>query len=87
MLVAVDGALAGLIAVADPIKASTVPAIKALHQLGVRLIMATGDNERTAAAVAGRLGIDEVRAGVLPADKKDLVDVLRKRRAGNRNGG
>ncbi len=77
MLVAVDGALAGLIAVADPIKASTVPAIKALHQLGVRLIMATGDNERTAAAVAGRLGIDEVRAGVLPADKKDLVDVLR----------
>jgi len=78
MYVAVDGALAGIIAVADPIKASTAEAIRELHAQGLRVIMATGDNARTAQAVAGKLGIDEVRAGVLPEDKKKLIDALRK---------
>ncbi|WP_417525657.1 heavy metal translocating P-type ATPase [Marinovum sp.] len=77
MFIAVDGALAGLVAVADPIKATTAAAIRALHDQGLRVIMATGDNQRTAEAVAKRLGIDEVRAGVLPADKKALIDELR----------
>jgi Cu+-exporting ATPase len=78
MFIAVDGALAGIVAVADPIKDSTAQAIKELHAQGLRVIMATGDNERTAKAVAERLGIDEVRAGVLPEDKKRLIDQLRK---------
>jgi Cu+-exporting ATPase len=78
MFVAVDGALAGIVAVADPIKESTAQAIKELHAQGLRVIMATGDNERTAKAVAATLGIDEVRAGVLPEDKKKLIDALRK---------
>jgi Cu+-exporting ATPase len=78
MFVAVDGALAGIVAVADPIKESTAQAIKELHAQGLRVIMATGDNERTAQAVAATLGIDEVRAGVLPEDKKKLIDELRK---------
>jgi Cu+-exporting ATPase len=78
MFVAVDGALAGIVAVADPIKDSTAQAIKELHAQGLRVIMATGDNERTAQAVAATLGIDEVRAGVLPEDKKKLIDQLRK---------
>ncbi len=77
MFVAIDGALAGIVAVADPIKDSTIPAIAALHALGLRVIMATGDNERTARAVAATLGIDEVCAGVLPEDKKALIDELR----------
>ena len=78
MFIAVDGALAGIVAVADPIKATTAQAIRELHAQGLRVIMATGDNERTAQAVAGKLGIDEVRAGVLPEAKKDLIDQLRK---------
>jgi len=78
MFIAVDGALAGIVAVADPVKDSTAQAIKELHAQGLRVIMATGDNERTAQAVAGKLGIDEVRAGVLPEDKKDLIDQLRR---------
>ena len=78
MFVSVDGALAGIVAVADPIKDSTAEAIKELHAQGLRVIMATGDNERTAQAVAGKLGIDEVRAGILPEGKKDLIDQLRR---------
>jgi Cu+-exporting ATPase len=78
MFVAVDGSLAGIVAVADPIKDSTAQAIRELHSQGLRVIMATGDNERTAQAVAGKLGIDEVRAGVLPEDKKKLIDQLRR---------
>ncbi|WP_054006466.1 heavy metal translocating P-type ATPase [Cypionkella psychrotolerans] len=78
MFVAVDGVLASIVAVADPIKDSTAQAIKELHALGLRVIMATGDNARTAQAVAAALGIDEVRAGVLPADKKGLIDQLRR---------
>ncbi|MGV8856281.1 MAG: heavy metal translocating P-type ATPase [Devosia sp.] len=78
MFIALDGALAGIVAVADPIKDNTEQAIRELHALGLRVIMATGDNERTAQAVAGKLGIDEVRAGVLPEDKKNLIDQLRR---------
>lgn len=78
MFIAVDGALAGIVAVADPIKESTAQAIRELHGQGLRVIMATGDNERTAQAVASKLGIDEVRAGVLPEAKKELIDQLRR---------
>ncbi len=70
MFIAVDGALVGIVAVADPIKDSTAQAIEELHAQGLRIIMATGDNERTAQAVADKLGIDEVRAGVLPRPRK-----------------
>ncbi|MGB7288192.1 MAG: copper-translocating P-type ATPase, partial [Salaquimonas sp.] len=76
MYVAMNGKLAGLIAVSDPIKPTTKAAIEALHGVGLKVIMATGDNEKTARAVANQLGIDEVRAGVLPEDKKALVDEL-----------
>ncbi|RRH93011.1 heavy metal translocating P-type ATPase [Mesorhizobium tamadayense] len=82
MFVAVGGKLAGLVAVADPVKATTAEAIKALHDKGLRIIMATGDNERTAKAIAGRLGIDEVRAGLLPEQKSTLVEELRAKGAG-----
>ena len=77
MYVAVDGVLAGIVAVADPVRGSTAAAIKELHGQGLRIIMATGDNARTAKAVAGPLGIDEVRAGVLPDDKRALIVALR----------
>ena len=82
MFVAVDGGFAGIVAVADPIKATTAEAIKALHDKGLRIIMATGDNERTAKAIAGKLGIDEVRAGLLPDEKGALVEQLRANGAG-----
>ena len=78
MFVAVDGVLAGIVAVADPVRATTAAAIRELHAQGLRIIMATGDNERTARAVAAALGIDEVRAGVLPDDKQALIEALRK---------
>lgn len=70
MFVALDGALAGIVAVADPIKPTTAGAIRDLHRQGLRVIMATGDNQRTAEAVADKLGIDEVRAGVYPKTRK-----------------
>jgi len=76
MFVVVDGAIAGLVSVADPVKATTPEALKALHKLGFRIIMATGDNERTATAVAARLGIDEIRADVLPEDKARIIKEL-----------
>ena len=81
MFVAVDGELAGIVAAADPIKETTESAIRDLHALGLTVIMATGDNQRTAEAVARKLGIDEVRAGVLPEDKKTLVEELRAKGA------
>ncbi|MBN9073623.1 MAG: heavy metal translocating P-type ATPase [Rhizobiales bacterium] len=77
MLVAVDGRLAGALAVADPIKANAAEAVRRLHGQGLKLIMATGDNERTARAVAARLGIDAVRAGMQPEGKRALVEELR----------
>ena len=81
MFVAVDGKLAGIVAVADPIKATTADAIRALHDSGLRIIMATGDNERTAKAVAEKLGIDEVRADMMPESKQALIDELHARGA------
>ena len=78
MFVAIDRILGGLIAVADPIKPTTAKAIEQLHREGLRLIMLTGDNRRTAQAVAARLGIDEVIADVLPQDKDAVVDRLKK---------
>ena len=77
MFIAVDGVLAGIVAVADPVRATSAAAIKELQAQGLRIIMATGDNERTARAVAGPLGIDDVRAGVLPDDKRALIESLR----------
>ncbi len=76
MFVAVDGMPAGLVAVADPIKATSAEAVSALHQSGIRIVMLTGDNETTAKAVAGRLGIDEVMADVLPDQKAAVVKRL-----------
>jgi len=73
MFVMLEGTIAGLIGVADPIKDSTPAALAALHGLGFRIIMATGDNERTAKAVADQLGIDEIRADVLPEDKVRII--------------
>ncbi|KAB2792206.1 copper-translocating P-type ATPase [Brucella anthropi] len=70
---AIDGKLAAIIAVADPIKETTPAAIKALHDLGLKVAMITGDNKRTAEAIAKRLGIDEVVAEVLPDGKVDAV--------------
>jgi Cu+-exporting ATPase len=78
MFVAVDGRLAGLVVVADPVKDSAADAIAALHQEGIRIVMLTGDNRRTADAVARRVGIDEVMAEVLPEQKQAKVAALRK---------
>jgi Cu+-exporting ATPase len=76
MFLAVDGRLAGLVGVADPIKASTPEAIAALHAAGIRIVMLTGDSATTAQAVASKLGIDELRAEVLPDQKADEVKRL-----------
>jgi Cu+-exporting ATPase len=76
MLVAVDGKAAGLIGVADPIKPSSEAALRKLHEAGLRIVMLTGDTEATARAVAGRLGIDEVIADVLPTDKGVVIKRL-----------
>ncbi|MGA6827913.1 heavy metal translocating P-type ATPase [Nitrospira sp. NS4] len=77
MFVAVDGKAAGLLGVADPIKASTPEAVRRLKADGLKLVMVTGDHQRTAEAVAGQLGIDEVRAGVLPEEKGRIVNELK----------
>ena len=78
MFLAVDGKPAGLLAVSDPIKASTAEALLALKASGMRVIMATGDGLTTARAVASRLGIEEVHGEVKPADKLALVDKLQR---------
>jgi Cu+-exporting ATPase len=77
IFIAVDGTPAGIIAISDPVKATTPQAIAALHGEGVRIVMLTGDNRTTAEAVARRLGIDEVEAEVLPDRKSDVVRRLR----------
>jgi len=81
MFVAIDGRLAGLIGVADPIKESTPEAIDALHREGIRIVMLTGDSRTTADAVARKLAIDEVVAEVLPDQK---VAVIKRLQAGGR---
>jgi len=78
IFVALDNRAAGIVAVSDPIKESTPAAIEKLHELGLKIIMLTGDNERTARAVAGKLGIDEVEAGVEPQHKSNRVRRLRE---------
>jgi len=78
IFVSVDRHAAGIIAVADPIKESSIEAIRHLHRLGIKIIMLTGDNKRTARAVAEKLGIDEVEAGVEPQRKNERVRKLRE---------
>jgi Cu+-exporting ATPase len=77
MYMAIDGRLAAVLALADAVKASTKPALDALHAAGVRLVMLTGDNEATAKAVASSLPIDEVHAGASPEDKANIVNALK----------
>jgi len=77
LFVAVDGKPAGILAVADPIKATTISALDALRRDGIRVVMLTGDNRTTAQAVAGRLGITEVQADVLPDQKRAIVRRLK----------
>ena len=77
MYVAVDQQFAGLLAVSDPIKHSTPEAVRILHDLGLRIIMLTGDNEKTAKTVAEKLGIDEFQASVRPEDKHQRIKALR----------
>jgi Cu+-exporting ATPase len=78
MFLAIDGRAAGVLVVSDPIKESTPGAIEHLHQFGIKVIMLTGDNERTARAVAQKLGIDEVEAGIEPQHKNERVRKLRE---------
>jgi Cu+-exporting ATPase len=77
MFVAIDGKAAGILSVADPIKSTTAEAIKELHALGLKLVMLTGDNRRTADAVAKQLGLDAVQAEIEPAVKVEHVKKLR----------
>ncbi len=78
VLLAVDGQAEGLLSVSDPVKETTLEALKRLHGAGLHIVMLTGDNRRTAASVAARLGIDAVEAEVLPEDKARIVQRLRK---------
>jgi Cu+-exporting ATPase len=77
MHVVIDGRIAGLISVADPIKDTTLEALKALKKQGFRIVMATGDNQRTAKSVGNKLSIDEIRADVSPEDKANLIMELK----------
>ncbi len=78
IFVAIDGRAAGIIAVADPIKSSTGEALRELRRFGLNIVMVTGDNERTARAVAEKLGLDQVEAGVAPQAKHERVEALRR---------
>jgi Cu+-exporting ATPase len=78
VFVAIEGRAAGLLAVEDPVKSSTPEAIEMLHRDGLRIVMLTGDNATTAQAVARRLGLDEVRADVMPAEKRDVIRQLQR---------
>ncbi|HVL67070.1 MAG TPA: heavy metal translocating P-type ATPase [Vicinamibacterales bacterium] len=78
MYVAVDGRPAGVVAAADPVKPTTADAIQTLHREGLRIVMLTGDNEVTARAVAAKLGLDEVIAGVMPDQKREVIQRLQR---------
>ena len=76
--IAIDGSLAGIIAVADAIKPTSIHAIRQMHAEGLRVVMLTGDNEQTARAIAREAGVDEVIAGVLPAGKVEAIKRLQE---------
>jgi Cu+-exporting ATPase len=78
MFVAINGKAAGILTVSDPIKVSTPEAIAQLHKLGLKIIMLTGDNERTANAVAKTLGLDQVEASIEPKQKHERIQQLRQ---------
>jgi Cu+-exporting ATPase len=78
MFIVINAVVVGLVCVADPVKETTPQALKALHKLGFKIVMATGDNAKTARAVAARLGIDEIRADVLPEDKARIIQDYQK---------
>lgn len=77
LFVAIDGKPAGILAVADPIKSTTPEAIRELHALGLKLVMLTGDHRRTAAAVAGQLGLDAMEAEIEPGCSARSLPALR----------
>jgi Cu+-exporting ATPase len=79
--VASDGRAVGIIGISDPLKPTTASAVQRLHEMGVKVVMATGDNPETARAVAGQLHIDEIRAGLKPEDKQRLVQELKAKGA------
>lgn len=79
VIIAADGVAVGIVAVADAVKSDSGSAIAAMHKLGLRVVMITGDNERAAKAVAAEVGIDEVQAGVLPEGKIDAIRELQER--------
>jgi Cu+-exporting ATPase len=79
VLVAVEGKAVGIVACADSLKPDSAEAIKAMHAMGLRVVMVTGDNERAARAVAAEVGIDEVQAGVLPEGKVEAIRALQER--------
>ncbi len=78
VLLAVDGHIAALLAVRDPLRQDSVDALQRLHRAGYRLVMLTGDNPTTANAIAREAGIDEVIAGVLPDGKADAIKTLQQ---------
>jgi Cu+-exporting ATPase len=80
IFVAIDGKVAGIIAIADPIKSSTTEAIEILRGNGIRMILVTGDNRATAEQVAAKLGIQEIKAEVLPSEKLEIIKSLQKER-------
>ena len=84
--VAIDGRVAGVLAIADPVKDTTAAALKALRADGIDVVMLTGDNQVTADAVARSLGIDRVEAEVLPDHKSDVVQALRAEGPRRRHG-
>jgi Cu+-exporting ATPase len=76
--VAVDGQIAGILGISDPIKKTTPGVISILHKMGLKVVMLTGDNEKTAKAIAKELGITDVYAGLEPKDKQEIVKNLRR---------
>ena len=87
MFVSIDGQFAGLLAGSDPVKSSTPEAIQLMHSMGLRIVMLTGDNEKTAQVVATSLGIDEFAAGMRPDEKLLRIQSLKNERPSSGDGG